>query len=217
MVLSYHSSPLLLTMQCWPLARGSFISERPQKQLSDYPVHKWWSSVITTLSALASLLGFLVFTATLPLCGGNVNYLKLRCDQVALLRRTCVIAYDKWQSLALKCHEGCELCLLSGKYVAMNVRTGMFSQSLPVIYSCHCQYAHVQSVITSTLQLSLSVRTCSASHCQYFTVVTVSMHMFSQSLPVLYSCHCQDGHVQPVIASTLQLSLSVFTCSTSHC
>jgi len=87
MVFSYHSSPLLLTMQCWPLARGSFISERPQKQLSDYSVHKWWSSVITTFSALASPLGFLVFTVSLPLCGGNVNYLKLRRDEVTLLRK----------------------------------------------------------------------------------------------------------------------------------
>lgn len=136
MVLSYHSSPLLLTMQCWPLARGSFISERPQKQLSDYSVHKWWSSVITTLSALASPLGFLVFTVSLPLCGGNVNYLKLRCDEVALLRRTCVIAYDKWHSFALKCHEGGEQCLLSGKYVALNVSTCACSAS-------HCQYCKI--------------------------------------------------------------------------
>lgn len=121
MVLSYHSSLLLLTMQCWPLARGSFISERPQKQLSDYSVHKWWSSVITTLSARASLLGFLVFTVTPPLCGGNVNYLKLWGDVVAVLCRTCVAAYGKRHSFALKCHEGCEHCLLSGKYVAINL------------------------------------------------------------------------------------------------
>ena len=65
-----------------------------------------------------------------------MNYLKLRCDEVALLRRTCVTAYDKWHSFALECHEGGEHCLLSREYVAMNVSTRTCSAS-------HCQYCTI--------------------------------------------------------------------------
>lgn len=100
--MSYNSSPLLLTMQSWPLARGSFICEPPQKLLSDYCVHRGRSSVITTLSARASLLGFLVFAAVLSLCDGNVNYLKLRFAEVALFHKTSVIDRDEWLSFALE-------------------------------------------------------------------------------------------------------------------
>ena len=115
--------------------------------------------------------------------------MKLRCSVET------VIAYDKWHSVALKCYEDCEHCLLSGRYVTLNVSTGMFND---------CQYLTVVTVSTGMF-----------THCQYFTVVTVSTGIFSQSLPVLDSCHSQHGHVQSVIASTLQLSLPVL-CS-YHC
>jgi hypothetical protein len=181
-------------MQCWPLARGSFISERPQKQLSDYSVHKWWSSVITTLSALASLLAFLVFTVTLPLCGGNVNYLKLRCDEVALLPRTCVIAYDKWHSFARKCRGGCgapfivrEVCCHECQHVCM------FSQSLPVLYRCRCQHGHFQSimpVLCSVIYSSFCLLVSSCSESVPVNCTSVSWFKFRLQL-------CPNKYVSP--------------------
>jgi hypothetical protein len=98
----------------------------------------------------------------------------------------------------------------------VTVRMCMFNQSSPVPYSCHCQKVHVQPVIASTLQLSLSARACAASHCQYLTVVTVSTFMCASHCQYLTVATVRHVHVQPVIASTLQLSLPARACLTSH-